>query len=154
GERVDLAAYQRDFRGLADNSEAFFELLFHEFLIREELGERPDPADYARSFPALSERLRLQMEVHQALSSDGWDEAGDCGKQPGRASPARLPDVPGYELSGEIGRGGMGVVYRARQNRPNRPVALKMILDGRFASEHELRRFENEAETIGALEHP
>src|SRR5262249_32544028 len=43
GERVDLAAYQQDFRGLADNSEAFFELLFHAFLIREELGERPDP---------------------------------------------------------------------------------------------------------------
>ena len=50
--------------------EAFFGLLYHEILIREELGERPDPGDYARAFPEFAERLRLQMEVHEALSAD------------------------------------------------------------------------------------
>src|SRR5687767_10722991 len=53
-------------------------------------------------------------------------------------------DVPGYELLGELGRGGMSVVYRARQRGLNRPVALKMILGGAHASPAALARFRGE----------
>jgi serine/threonine-protein kinase len=69
--------------------------------------------------------------------------------------PAALPDVPGYEvLGGVLGRGGMGVVYKARQTRPNRLVALKMILSGAHADPEELRRFHQEAEAAAGLPHP
>jgi WD40 repeat protein/predicted Ser/Thr protein kinase len=62
--------------------------------------------------------------------------------------------VPGYEIEGELGRGGMGVVYRAKQTGLNRPVALKMVLSGAYSDVATKTRFLLEAESVAALEHP
>src|SRR5262245_5156471 len=62
--------------------------------------------------------------------------------------------VAGYVLEEELGRGGMGVVYRARQPRLNRTVALKMILSAEHASEDDRRRFLREGEALAGLAHP
>ncbi len=70
---------------------------------------------------------------------------------PGRAE---LPSIPGYDVEGVLGRGGMGVVYQARQQGLNRRVALKMILAGSHSGPAALARFRAEAESVARLVHP
>jgi serine/threonine-protein kinase len=65
-----------------------------------------------------------------------------------------LPRIPGYEVEAVLGRGGMGIVYRARRLRLNRLVALKMLLGGAYAGPQDLARFRREAEAGAGLRHP
>ncbi|MEM7307956.1 MAG: protein kinase [Planctomycetota bacterium] len=69
-------------------------------------------------------------------------------------APQELGTIGAYEIQGEVGRGGQGVVYRARQAGTQRDIALKRLVEGRFASPAAHRRFEREVETASGLRHP
>jgi serine/threonine-protein kinase len=94
----------------------------------------------------------VEAELDALFPSPGHDPNADTARS--RHAGDELPRVAGFEVEAVLGRGGMGVVYRARQLRLNRPVALKMLLAGAYAGPQERARFQREAEAVAGLRHP
>ncbi|MEM7474068.1 MAG: serine/threonine-protein kinase [Planctomycetota bacterium] len=148
------------------DSEQSIDKIIAEFMLAAEQGDSPSPEEFIERYPEYEKDLREFFAVHRQFSSSS-QASGIVGsvsasntnvpylKQAESSISNNPPRFLGdYEILEEIDRGGMGVVYRAQDQKLNRIVALKLIRSGELASQEEVQRFMSEAEAAATLTHP
>jgi tetratricopeptide (TPR) repeat protein/tRNA A-37 threonylcarbamoyl transferase component Bud32 len=166
GKPAGVADYLVALPGLAGDAPAMRYLIARDYRLRLEGNPKLLPDEQAQAFPEhdgaeLRAALQAVLDSFRAEEEAVAAQSGSWSTEVPRTAPdfraqaraAGLPDVPGYEVLEELGRGGMGVVYKARQIGLQRIVALKMILHGAHAGLDERARFLKEAETIAGVKH-
>jgi serine/threonine-protein kinase len=131
-----------------------------EQLLDEILDSQRTPEEVCAAFPELlgevrqrwQQMRRVEAELDALFPTPRPKRDADT-PAPGNPT-AELPRIPGYQVEAVLGRGGMGIVYKARHLRLNRTVALKMLLAGTYAGPEERQRFLREAEAVAGLRHP
>src|SRR5271156_2026470 len=128
-------------------------------ILEDLLNSHRTPEEACGGDPVLLREVRARWERIQLVGDriDAVFPSDDLTKPDATVPSAvdiNVPVIEGYEVTEILGRGGMGIVFKARHLKLNRFVALKMLLGGNHAGPPELARFRREAEAVAALRHP
>jgi hypothetical protein len=171
GERVPVEDYLRRHPAVRADRESALDLIFNEFLLREQLGEQPTADEYVERFPEYRDVLPAQVELYRALAADpsaaGRAPAGTPTAPGGSVTPVTGPSAPAsqtepvlppvfgrYRILRVLGRGGMATVYLAHDTDLGRDVALKVPRFGQGEDGSLAQRFLREARITANLRHP
>ena len=153
GERTPVEEYLARDPALRDDAEAVLDLVFQEYLLRRDRHEDADPHEFYARFPEHAESLMLQFGIDAAIEpTTELQERPRCSRTSMTTSPWRSSTAS--RSSSVLGRGGMGVVYKARDMKLGRIVAIKTIAEGQFATPDQRERFRAEAQAVARLRHP
>src|SRR5688500_3132761 len=126
-------------------------------LLEEALDSGRTPEEVCADAPELLWEVRERWERCRDVETqiESMFPASEPGRHAAGAShlPATLPYIAGYQIESVLGRGGMGVVYKAKHLKLNRPVAIKMLLAGAYAAAGELTSLMREAKAVAGLRH-
>ena len=150
---INFSRHDRDpslIPGLTPDQQERLTQVLDQFLRRLEAGEHPNPDELVAEHPDLGEHLRKYIASLRSLQV----AAGGIGMPIDFASPSDGQQLGDFRLIREIGRGGMAVVYEASQISIGRLVALKVLPPAAMLDRKQIARFRNEAQALGALEHP
>ncbi len=184
GEQIPAEQFFSQYPTLLAARENAIDLIYAEYRQRETCGQSDVVEMLAKRFPLFADDLVTQIDLHQALAgtfSPAQDSLALDSAEPEDQAKTRLyaasdptldrplanlysnnnqppessaPQIQGYDILKEIGRGGMGVVFKARHRQLDRFVALKMLLEGPFSKPEHARRFLVEAKASARLQHP
>ncbi|MHC5064902.1 MAG: serine/threonine protein kinase, partial [Planctomycetota bacterium] len=134
-----------------DNSE-LFEEISEDFAARLRAGERPSVRAYADRYPDLAEEILDLFPGIEAMETIKGHRLSTDVRLPSSINPD-IDRLGEFAIQREIGRGGMGIVYEAKQESLGRPVALKILPPSLFQNQDQVVRFKREAETSSRLQH-
>jgi predicted ATPase len=151
GDAARVEEYLSRYPELASDRAAAVELIAAEYELRRRGESQLSPADFLLRFPSYSDEL-LEQITRPTVARSGFDRHSP--RLQAGLFPQTPPEVAGYEILGPLGCGGMGIVYKARQESLERPVALKFLPAECAQDPVWLGRFRREARTASALNHP
>jgi serine/threonine protein kinase len=125
-----------------------------EYYARRRYGDRPTHAEYLAAFGSRHPDLAKQLQAVDDGIAAAERLPSDLVSEDGPTLGSRVQYFGDYVLLERLGKGGMGVVYKANQVSLKRLVAVKMILAGQLADEEDFARFQGEAEAAASLDHP
>jgi WD40 repeat protein/tRNA A-37 threonylcarbamoyl transferase component Bud32 len=152
GEPARAEEWLHQFPELQADVQSALDLIYAEYVVRRQLGEQLAPEEWYQRFPQWQPQLERQFQLHDLMDGDGSEAT--LVRAPARFTGTLPHQLHHYVLAEEIGRGATSMVFKGRDLRLGRTVAVKMVQSQFHIDSEERTRFQVEAEAVSRLAHP